>query len=136
MAKYVVTFPGCHDKVCDTYADAVTQKGFKEIYCAPDGEKKWRSTWPNAECDCWAWYMGKPYRTHFVPRYGNGAFYFKDHLETDTREFLPAARVTGWLPMDWFRSIAPDDEDMRRWQLEDEFGDRGDDYDYGDPNEI
>ena len=132
MAKYIVTFADKFDVICDTYNEAVAQKGFREIYLAPDTEKKWLLGHPAHPTKCFVLHNGEPVRAEWMPLGTNGIYWFLGYGET----MKAVHKTSGWLPMEWFRSCPPDDEDMRQWQEEDEYGDREDYYDYGDPNEI
>ena len=129
MAKYIATFADKFDVICNTYDEAVKQKGFREIYLAPDAEKKWRSGHPVHPMKCFVLWNGKPFRAEWCPLGTNGIYVL---LGLNT--YKSVHKTSGWLPMEWFRSCPADDEAMYQWQQEDEYGDR--DYDYGDPNEI
>lgn len=142
MALYVVTFyKPRHDEICETM-DAARQVAwdshdpFWSIYLAPDKDKKWRTGYPADGATVWVLLNNKPQRMQYHSIGTAGVYRFCDHLDTDTREFVSVHKTDGWLPLEWFRDVAADDEDMRQWQEEDEYGDRGDYCDYGDPNEI
>lgn len=125
MAKYIATFADKNDKVCNTYEEALQQKGFREIYIAPDGNKKWRDGHPVDGQLCFVLDWGEPVRAKYTA-VGTAGFYVFPGYENTCRS---VHKTDGWLPMDWFRYVQPDDEEMRRWQEEDEYGDADD---YGD----
>ena len=116
MAKYVVTKRnGGADVVCNSRDEALHVEGYESIYCAPDAEKTW-TKYPAAPIDmnCFVLYMGIPVRAKSC--YGiSGHIYELTGMNNKmVFERLP------WLPLDWYRYVPADDEDMYYWQQEDE----------------
>jgi hypothetical protein len=120
MAKYVVTFNnGTVDIICSSYESAVNLniEGWCSIYCAPDKTKKWRAMATIPEnIEVWIKFFDMPQR---ATRHG------KEIVLSDIAgTHYPLNLFDGWLPMDWFRYVKPDDAAMAWWQQEDEYGDR------------
>ena len=121
MSLFIATFKDRNDMICKTYEEAISQKGWRWCYLAPDKNAKWREGHPEAG-ECYVLHLGEPVRAEYMPDlncykfvgYGNN---LKSVHKTD-----------GWLPMDWFRYVTADCEEMQHWQDEDEYGD-GPDYD-------
>jgi hypothetical protein len=118
MASYVVTFNnGTVDIVFSSYDSArnIDIPGKKYIYCAPDKYKLWHSikTMPKNK-EVWCLFFESPQR---VIREDN-TIKFMDKPNNK----YPLNIIDGWLPLEWFRYVEPDDNDMRYWQMEDEYG--------------
>ena len=138
MALYVVAFYGPrHDEICETMDKARrvawdSEDPFWSIYLAPDKDKKWRSGHPADGATVWVLLNNKPQRMQYSKIGTNGIYRFCDDLATDTRPFVSAYKVDGWLPLEWFRYTGDEDLDVQAWKSEHEDHDLG----YGDPNEI
>ena len=118
MAFYVVSFADKHDKVCKTYTEALGQKGWTQIYCAPD--RCWQPGHPEKEGEYWVCHYGEPVRAKYVPC-GTGGFYLFLGYGNCAKSTW---KCDGWLPMDWLTNIAPVDEAEDYLSQPDDSGDK------------